>query len=203
MDEDQIMGNLFRQAEQYIKQIQTDDVFVEIGSARGAQGSTHHFAQLAHSHGTVLHSVDIDDRSHIFQYIPEGVIGHQAPGSEWSKYTFPTLNKKIALLYLDNYDYNYWVGDNCQMIQDQLIEYQTKYNITLNNTDCTVEHLKQMINLLPYMSSDSVVICDDTFLYNDCWIGKCGPAVVYLLACGWEVAHLTLDCGVILTRKKK
>lgn len=184
------MGNLFRRAEQYIKQIQPDDVFVEIGSARGNLGSTHYFAQLAHKHGTVLHSVDIDDRSQIFRYIPEGLVGHQAPGSEWARQTFPALNKKIALLYLDNYDYNYWVNDDCQMIQDQLIEYQTKYNITLNNTDCTVEHLKQMIYLLPYMSSNGVVICDDTLLYNDCWIGKCAAVVPYLLANGYQITEI-------------
>lgn len=198
------MGNLFRKAEQYIQPVQSNEVFVEIGTARGGEGSTHYFAELAHNRGTVLHSVDVDNREHIFRYIRNGVIGHCAPGSEWAKNIFPTLNKTIAFLYLDNYDYNYGINDTSTYIEDQKTEYLTKYNIELNNTDCEVEHLKQMIALLPYMSKNGIVICDDTYLFNDCWIGKCGAVVPYLLAHDFKIAEIEeisgSSYGVILCR---
>ena len=196
------MGNLFRKAEQCIQQISSNDVFVEIGSARGTGGSTHYFAELAKQVGTVLHSVDLDDRQYIFRDIPN-VIGYQDSGSNWAKHVFPTLGKTIACLYLDNYDYNYWGDIDNNIIKNQKIEYLEKYNMVMSNQDCVVEHLKQMMALLPFMGKNSVVICDDTYLQNDCWIGKCGAVVPYLVANGFSITEV--EClqgssyGVLLT----
>lgn len=202
MDESQIMGNLFRKAEQYIV-VEPNDIFVEIGTAWEAGGSTLYFAQLAQQHNTKLHTVDINDRSAFLQQIPEST-GYCMSGSEWAMNIMPTLNNKIACLYLDNYDYNYWIGDNCQMIQDQKREYKELHNILMNNTDCQVEHLKQMVSLVPYMSDRGIVVCDDTYLYNDCWIGKCGAVVVYLLTQGYQILEIEKvedkSYGVILRK---
>jgi hypothetical protein len=42
---------------------------------------------------------------------------------------------------------------------------------------------------------------DDTYRYNDCWIGKCGPAVVYLLALGFEIVRdEEREFGIIMIR---
>jgi hypothetical protein len=50
------------------------------------------------------------------------------------------------------------------------------------------------------LTPTAVVAFDDTYCWNDCWVGKCGPAVVYMLASGWRVVEQTLDCGVILKK---
>jgi len=200
------MGNLFRATENLIDSIEPTDVFVEIGSARGGEGSTHYFADLAQRRGTVLHSVDIDDRQHIFRYIPN-VIGHRAPGSEWARDVFPGLGKTIACLYLDNYDYNYWIGNETQFVQDQKAEYLEKHNLVMTNQECVIEHLRQITHLLPYMSPNSVVICDDTYLYNDCWVGKCAAVVPYLMINGFRIVKIEhiegSSYGVILTNSNR
>jgi len=196
------MGNLFRSVEKHLV-VNDREVFVEIGTARGSGGSTQYFDQLARQHNTKLHTVDIDSREYILQYTPN-TIGYQMSGSMWAQDVFPLLDKHIACLYLDNYDYNYWIGDNCEMIQSQKTEYQEKYNIVLSNNDCQVEHLKQMISLLPFISDTGIIVCDDTYLYNDCWIGKCGAVVVYLLANNYKIVEIDdvqgQSYGVILKR---
>jgi hypothetical protein len=196
------MGGLFRTAEHYFKTASPDDIIVEIGTTRGTDGSTQYFDQLAKQKGTMLHSVDIDDRQYIFQSL-ESTVGYCLAGSIWATTVLPTLNKKISLLYLDNYDYDYNIGATT-WVDDQKIEYQTKYNINLNNQDCVIEHLKQIIALLPYLAEHSTVICDDTYLSNGCWIGKCGAVVPYLVANGFSIVNI--DCtegssyGVALKR---
>jgi hypothetical protein len=75
--------------------------------------------------------------------------------------------------------------------------------IAMNNQNCQAEHMRQIVALRTCLSPGAVVVFDDTYCYNDCWIGKCGPAVVYLQAHGWSVVHQTLDCGVIMKRLDK
>ena len=54
------------------------------------------------------------------------------------------------------------------------------------------------------MSDDGIIVCDDTYLYNDCWIGKCGAVVVYLLANGYKTIEIDnvqgQSFGVMLKR---
>ncbi len=213
------MGNLFRRATNHMPPISSKDIIVEIGSAKGPGGSTHFFADLAMRHNTVLHSIDIDDRTHVFRDIP-GVIGYQQAGSEWAKNICPSLNKNIAVLYLDNYDYNYWVdtdsdiADNdgpvlqaaLEAVRNQKNEYLQKHNFIMCNQDCVIEHLKQMIFLLPFMSKHSLVICDDTYLSNDCWAGKGAAVVPYLVINGYHIIETEnihgSSYGVMLTNAK-
>lgn len=200
------MGQVFKLAEQYISTVDQDSVFVEIGSDR-YEGSTVELAQLAIKYNTVLHTVDMltegQDRITQEGVIP-GIIWHQGIGSEWAKNIFPTIGKKISCLYLDNFDYDWNVRDkNNPDIQAQKAQY-LELGLEMNNQNCQVEHLKQTISLLPYMSEHSLVVCDDTYICNDCWIGKSGPAVVYLLAHGYRVIDLPpipqASYGVILVR---
>ena len=201
MDEDQVMGSLFKKVEQYLV-TQPGEIFVEIGTARGVGGSTHFFAELAAKRKCFLHTVDIDNRSDIVKFIPN-VSGHWMPGSQWTAEVLPTLDKKISCVYLDNYDYNYWINYP-QLVQSQKQQYLEQHGIEMNNTDCQVEHLKQIIGLLPYMSKKSVVVCDDTYRVNDCWIGKCGAVVPYLLVHGFQIVEIEeahgQSYGVILKR---
>jgi hypothetical protein len=54
------------------------------------------------------------------------------------------------------------------------------------------------------MSQRCLVICDDTYQLNDCWVGKGGGVVLYLLANEFKIIekhHKVGDeHGVILTR---
>jgi hypothetical protein len=189
------MGSTFKLVEQYLPLIDQALVFVEIGSDRH-EGSTEFFAELAIKNNTVLHTVDISGyaQQRLTQDWP-AVVWHQAVGSEWALHTFPHLGKKIALLYLDNFDYDWDINRRTPNIELQKKDYLETFGISMTNENCQVEHLKQMIALHPYMSDRSIVVCDDTYQFNDCWIGKCGPAVVYLLANGYKI--ITKEAGGI------
>jgi hypothetical protein len=188
------MGSMYQQAKN-ITNISSNDVFVEIGSASGSNGSTHFLNSVAKDLGTVLYSVDIDDRTNIFQYIPE-VVGVQMSGSQWAQNVFPGYNSTIAVLYLDNFDWS-WKNWEFKLISaQQKNEYQTKFGLSLTNSNSQIEHLTQMIHLLPYMSTNGVVICDDTLMLPDgTWTGKCGPVVVYLQAMGWKIIEVENEPG--------
>jgi len=187
------MGELYKKAELYLASADSNDVIVEIGSSLTGSGSTPFFNSLANQKGTTLHTIDIDDKVSSNQRL-NATVTYQMSGSRWATTIFPALNKKISLLYLDNYDYDYRVGFP-SWVDDQKVEYQEKYGITLNNLDCTVEHLKQMIALLPYMADHSTVICDDTYLSNGCWIGKCGAVVPYLIVNGFKIIDIECVTG--------
>jgi len=200
------MGQVYQLVDQYLPVVGPDDVFVEIGSDRG-DGSTRKFADTALKNQTVVHTVDINHypqewgRKHGFT---QGVVWHQAIGSEWAKNVFPTLNKKIVCLYLDNFDYNYNTVRIDPMILVQQKQYREEYGIEMTNENCLVEHMKQMMALLPYMSEHGIVICDDTYDSNGCWIGKGGPIVTYLQAHGYKLVHIESvpqkSYGVILKK---
>ena len=194
------MGKIYQSIASYLPD-KTTGVFVEIGSERG-EGSTVSLNNLAGQYNTKLISVDIKPDA-------QQRYGHQlthtefvvASGSEWAR-DFSAVPSDIALLYLDNFDY-IWdinsIGDN---IQQQVKEYAGQ-GITMNNQNCQAEHMRQIVALRGCLAPDAVVVFDDTYCYNDCWIGKCGPAVVYMQAHGWSVVHQTLDCGVIMKRLDK
>ena len=82
------------------------------------------------------------------------------------------------------------------MIAQQRTWYALK-GIEMNNLDCQVQHLHQMLYLIPYMSDRAVVCVDDTYEYNGVFIGKGGAVVPYLLAIGYTILEKE-DNGVIL-----
>ncbi len=196
----------FKRAEQWLPVVGPDDVFVEIGSDR-YEGSTTYFAELAVKNGTVLHTVDLlaepQARINRSGQVP-GIVWHQADGYEWAKDVFPSLGKRISCLYLDNFDYDWNITQPNSNIQKQKQEYQERFGIEMNNMNCQVAHLQQMMTLLPYMNQRSIVVCDDTYLSNDCWIGKCGTVVVYLVSHGYRIVDTEkvggYSYGVILAR---
>ena len=200
------MGQVFQLAKQYLPEVGPNDVFVEIGSDRG-DGSTRMFAGMALENQTVVHTVDMNSYPQEWcekQGVTQGVVWHQAIGSKWAKDIFPTLNKKIVCLYLDNFDYNYNTVHIDPMILEQQKQYREEYGIEMTNENCLVEHMRQMISLFPYMSEHSIVICDDTYDSNGCWIGKGGPIVTFLQAHGYHLVAVEVDpqrsYGVVLKR---
>lgn len=180
-----------------LQQIEPDSIFLEIGSDRG-EGSTKFLADLAQRHGTALHTVDIDkQKTNAIEH--SSIVWHTGKGSKWSKTEYPKIGKKISLLYLDNFDWNYWVGAKDHWVQEQIIEYKEKFDIEMNNENSQQEHLEQTINLLSWLSDSAIVLCDDTFQIDGKWDGKCGLVVPYLQQFGFCVTT-TIQYGAMLSR---
>lgn len=188
------MGDIFKQAHKYTN-FNDGDIILEIGSDR-EDGSTQYFANL----GPELHTVDVDSSasqrlSHLNAHF------HVAEGSEWCATHLPKLDCAIGLVYLDNFDYIWDVTDIKPYIQEQMDQYLKQYNIIMDNTNCQIEHLRQTMLIYPYLTDQAVVVYDDTYTYNGCWIGKGGAGVTWLLANGFQIRELNRRApGVILTR---
>jgi hypothetical protein len=200
VDENSLMGKIYQSIASYLPEKSTG-VFVEIGSERG-EGSTISLNSLAGQHNTKLISVDINtDAKQRYEHQLNHTEFVVATGSTWAR-DFSTVPSDIALLYLDNFDYIWDINNVSPAIKMQMHEYAGQ-GIVMNNQNCQAEHMRQIIALRTCLAPDAVVVFDDTYCYNDCWIGKCGPAVVYMQAHGWSVVHQTLDCGVIMKRLDK
>jgi hypothetical protein len=238
------MGLFFQETHNFLSQIDSGSVFVEIGSDR-LEGSTLYFANLAKEYNTILHTVDIttEPQSRICH---DSIEWHTGVGSEWCKDVWPMVNKKISLLYLDNFDYNWNTSSNPQSvmpkiwnkihydtikgedwpakftkfkllpiwIQQEILELHgmsleltntdiediyTRNNLILNNNNCQIEHFKQIHYLFPYLSDKCLIVFDDTYLVNECWIGKNGPGVIFLQANGFNIVKKN-PRAVILAR---
>ena len=193
------MGAVFKHSEKYLGKTQ-DTIFLEIGSDR-YEGSTEYLANLAQSCGAEMHSVDIvENAQKRLKHLP--VQWHVQWGSDWCKDKLPKIQKKVSCLYLDNFDYIWDITlPESERSVEQKNWYRNVLGIPMHNQTCQVEHMKQIVNIFPYLTNDAVVAFDDTYTANDCWIGKCGPVVVWLLAHGFElVRHKKFEYGVILKR---
>lgn len=198
----------YQYTEKYINSIsQYGECIVEIGSERG-EGSTAYYTLLAEKYKTQFYTVDINE------YVPveldktifEKLTFYEMPGSQFAERVMPKLGRRIKVLYLDNFDWD-WDPDIDNFPDRQRpdwmkiqIDWYKQRNINLDNLSCQVEHLKQMMYLMPFMSADAVVICDDTYRYkpNDAFTGKCGAVVPFLVANGYKIK--SEDAGVILQR---
>ena len=154
----------------FLDTIDSGSVFVEIGSDRFV-GSTQYYANLAQKYNTVLFSVDITTNAR--ERIEHSHIVWQTEvGSNWAKNIYPTIDKKISVLFLDNQDY-IWNADTLE-----------KQN---SNTDCQTEHFTQLFYLYSWLTDDCIVVLDDTYRYNGCWVGKGGACVIFLLSMGFKI----------------
>jgi len=195
------MGDAFKHTEQYLGKTK-NTMFLEIGSDRH-EGSTEYFSMLAQKYDAEMHTVDIiDEPQRRLSNIP--AIWHIGWGSDWCRDQLPKLNKKISCVYLDNFDYIWNIDLN--LSKNDIIQrkfYQEEVGMPMTNQNCQVEHMKQMIALFPYLAEDAVVVFDDTHTLNDCWVGKCGANVIWLLAQGFEIVRQEFfEYGVIMKRHK-
>jgi hypothetical protein len=192
------MSNFHLNAQPYLEQLSYNkdtDIILEIGSDRD-EGSTPFFNGLSEGTELPFYTVDIvDEVKHKFTHL-ENIRWEIRDGATWAKEVLPTLNKKIKVLYLDNYDWSN-PGLNADRIKEQYI----KYNIQWSNLGSQVEHLKQMINCLPYMAEQSLIICDDTPYVESAgiYIGKSGAVVPFLLIHNYKIVY-SGNNGVILSR---
>ena len=165
-----------------------DDVILEIGSDR-YERSSYYFADLADQHDMRFITVDLDQRAVARalrgtpkHWLPRCEFIH-AEATEWTS-KFGQRDDKIRVLYLDNFDWDWSTERYSDMIAEQKIWY-SKNGMTMNNLNCQVSHVGQMVNLLPYMTDRCVVCVDDTYEYNGVYIGKGGAIVPYLMSQGF------------------
>lgn len=189
------MGNCYTHVEEYVQSC--TGIVLEIGSDR-YEGSSAYFAKLAEKHKKDFVTVDIDQdmprRLHkaIPKHLPYTFV--QCEGTEWTT----TCTRPISILYLDNFDWDWEVGTKSKMIEEQRLWYK-EHNIEMNNMESQLAHLRQMKNLLPFMTQQCVICIDDTYKHNGVYIGKGGAVVPYLLVNNFKI-ELTQDYGVIMSK---
>ena len=193
------MANFHLNSQPYLAQLYYDqerDMILEIGSDQN-EGSTEFFNGLAVNWEIPFYTVDvIDEARHRFTHCDHIIWQVSEGGAVWTKTVLPTLSKQIKVLYLDNYDWSN-PGPNA----DNIKENYAQRNVEWSNLGSQVEHLAQMINCMPYMAAESLVICDDTPLVeaSGTYSGKCGAVVPYLIANGYQIVYIGNN-GVILQR---
>lgn len=186
------MGQIFRRAEQYLDQIDSNQIgwFVEIGTSRnGDDGSTRTIANWADRFNRKLYTVDIDyiNIDFVSKFNIPNLLTYHDSGENFLL-SFPEHLGSISFLYLDNFDWD-WHPENSESF---VMEQKKRYNnlgYEMNNVNSQRAHLEQMIAALPRMSEQSIVVLDDTW-YNKWWghySGKGGAVVPYLLANGYRV----------------
>ncbi len=181
-------------------ELEPNTVWLEIGSDRW-EGSTLFFAQEAAQRNIPFHTIDLVSDARRRVHHPN-IQWHQADGETWCRDVLPGLGHRVGLVYLDNFDYNWDINQWNDRIRDQKKEYIEKFGVEMTNQNCQLAHMRQFLLIEPYLSDRAVVVCDDTYTMNDCWVGKCGGVVLYLLSKGWQLM-LSKDFGVILQRCKK
>jgi hypothetical protein len=161
-----------------------DNIVVEIGSENG-EGSSVWLYEWATERDMEFYSVDVEHRLRERTY-PHINWVVTSSGSDWCKNILPSLNKKIKVLYLDNFDWN-WDDTNLdEHIQTQIKMYKTR-GVVMNNQNCQEEHRLQVEYCLPYLDEQSVVIMDDTYYNNEKLTGKCATAIPLLLQNGFKM----------------
>jgi len=192
------MANFHLNSQPYLAQLSYNrdcDMILEIGSDQN-EGSTEFFNGLSVNWEIPFYTVDVVIEPQRRLAHLDNIIWQVETGSVWTKKILPTLNKQIKVLYLDNYDWSN-PGPNADTIR-------TSYafrNVDWSNLGSQIEHLHQMVNCMPYMADQSLIICDDTPLvdHSGTYTGKCGAVVPYLLCNGYRIVY-TGNNGVILAR---
>lgn len=165
----------------------SNNVVIEIGSENG-EGSSVWLHNWAKQRNLDFYSVDVEHRIRERQH-PEINWVVASSGSDWCKNFLPALNKKIKVLYLDNFDWFTGLTEDIPLYVQKNIDSYRQRGIEPSNENSQKEHRLQVEYCLPYLDSQSVVIMDDTF-YNkqtNCWDGKCGTAIPLLLEHGFKM----------------
>lgn len=206
------MGTYYQNVDQFINQIDPG-VWIEIGVDRG-EGSTQFFADLAKTHATRFYAVDydqdqIDGLRERFVELPDHVRAVQAKGEDFlDNFRNIEPTAQVSLVYLDNFDWDYWVNRKAKsFVPAQKERYLQKMGTEMTNLNSQQAHLKQAIRLMPLMSDNSIIVCDDTWYEPDegVFIGKCSAAIPYLLSEGYQLLHNEghrHNSGAILGRSK-
>lgn len=198
------MGSFYTSAKKYFNKIDKA-YWVEVGVDRG-EGSSKWFAREAKENAKGLYAVDMDPnqiknlKTKLKDFL-ENVEIINSTGEEFLK-NFATNNpdKKFSLAYLDNFDWDYWVGkERMQWVSDIASNYEKILSTEMTNIRSQSSHLLQAIYLLPLMTENNIIICDDTWLLPEHGIysGKCSAVIPLLLGYGYSILD-EKDKGIIL-----
>lgn len=220
------MGTYYKNVEQYIDKIDTG-AWIEIGVDRG-EGSTKFFADLAKTKATRFYGVDADESqiskardtlsstgivnlglngtvSVVQGPLPDHIELVHAFGERFLSELTP---QPVSLVYLDNFDWDYWVGRQEEsFVPAQKQHYRDYMGTEMTNINSQTTHLAQAMLLMPMMSKNSIIICDDTWYHPEegVFIGKCSAVIPYLLLHGYKILHAAgyrQNSGAILGRFK-
>jgi hypothetical protein len=226
------MGTYYKNVENFIDQIDLG-AWVEIGVDRG-EGSTSWFAELAKNRATQFYAVDADSEQihksleslsrstdvlinpltgeiqHTYKSLSPHIKLVHARGEIFLEQLHnqnPDL--RISLVYLDNFDWDYWVGGKEEsFVPAQKAHYRETMGVEMTNINSQNAHLAQAIQLMSMMTDNSIIVCDDTWYHpkEGIFIGKCSAVIPYLLLQGYQILHAQgyrQNSGAILGRFKK
>lgn len=185
------MGAIFRSFEKYADVLVPDTLVLEIGTARqGDDNSTIVISELAQRHGCDFVTVDVDDK-HLQSAIDAGISTYNMTGERFCKEVLPKLNKKVSMVYLDNFDWDWNPPKEEPWIKEQQELYKTKYGMEMTNVASQVAHVTQTMLLLPYLTDNCAIAFDDTFYMPHLghYTGKGAAAVPLLLGLGFEIVE--------------
>ena len=164
---------------------------VEIGSARetsGPESSTFYFSELSKQLETDFFSVDFSPQSFA---LAKEFIGVKAILSDGVKFleSFSTISdKRISILYLDNFDVIYNDKHKKSLLKRVgSVYYDNEEDLT--NERSGVVHLEQMKAALPLLNVKNIVIVDDTRKTEQGWWGKGALVVPFLLENGYKISN--------------
>jgi hypothetical protein len=225
------MGTYYKTVEKFIDNIDRG-VWIEIGVDRG-EGSTQWFADLAKTRATEFYGVDADPDQIMRSYqtlcqtknlqidpvtgsmipehgpLPDHVKLIHARGEDFlASLHQQKPDTRVSLVYLDNFDWDYWVGgEEESFVPAQKEHYLKTMGVEMNNINSQTTHLAQAMRLMSMMSDNSIIICDDTWYHprEGIFIGKCSGVIPFLLLQGYQFLHndgYRQNSGVILGRFK-
>lgn len=204
------MGTYYKQVEQYLDQIDPG-AWIEIGVDRG-EGSTKFFADLAKTKATKFYGVDADENQirrarAVLSF--QGQISLGADGRFYAvegslpdhvellhafgeQFLADLTPQPVSLVYLDNFDWDYWVGgEEESFVPAQKQHYREYMGTEMTNINSQKAHLAQAMLLMPMMTDNSIIVCDDTWYHprEGVFIGKCSAVIPYLMLNGYELLH--------------
>lgn len=211
------MGTHYRKIESYLDLIDDGD-WIEIGVDRG-EGSTKYFADQARSRNVSFVGVDIDTdqielatkNCSVDGKLPENVELVVDKGEDYLKAQHDT-DRQFSLIYLDNFDWDYWLDvPDEPFVPAQRAKYPGLLGIPMLNINSQLTHFIQALNMMPLLTDNCLVVCDDTWLEprDGVFIGKCSAVVPFLLSQGFRIVehygyrNRTGGSGAILVRSSK
>jgi len=220
------MGTYYKNVEQYLDKIDTG-AWIEIGVDRG-EGSTKFFADLAKTKATKFYGVDADESqiakaravlssTGIANLSLDGTVSmEQGPLPDHielvhafgENFLTELTPQPVSLVYLDNFDWDYWVGRQEEsFVPAQKQHYRDYMGTEMTNLNSQKAHLAQAMLLMSMMTENSIIVCDDTWYHPEegVFIGKCSAVIPYLILYGYKILHTAgyrQNSGAILGRFK-
>ena len=173
---------------------------VEVGSQRSpGKGSSFQLKALADHFSQEFFTVDLSRQSFEAASSAVGACAVHEDGISFLE----GFDRKISILYLDNYDIVY-SATHAADIKERMSSVAEELNYSfddqyLQNTNSIFAHLHQAQAALPKMTSSCLIGLDDTLSRNNSWWGKGALAAPFLLHNGFEMKYVE-DKGLVVAR---